>query len=606
MSTAPKVGPLTQAELQKIWESTTDSSFWQPLEQAGEGNGFEAYTQAWAQFARVSQAIDVTTQAMFILPWSGQSNPSAAGPQNATVSLALSRTGHVDQMLILSAGTFVDEQVTDWGVDPVVKTTGRRYALNQDVTFEPGSQGPLTVTATAERPGYGYNNPQPATLTVIEQPGTGYYNGQATVRGVNYPAPIAITQNARARVFVDALNQADAFLPQHVGQFIKFTAGANAGTIARIIAWLPPNLQANPPTGGSVELELTQAIESFPTHFAGTFQVGETLTLKNGANVSGYGVLHDASVIGGTLYLSFAKRVGSAVTSVVGQASGATATIDMVLENLSFVPEVSAATWLILDWVLDWGVTCTNAAAPSGGVAGFLDALGKERNIPRAPGEADGTYAQRVAQVADVVSPNAIKRTLNRTIPGIAWCFREAGQSTFPGFFFDKDFYDYDAIVFTTQPTGFLPGEKIVQAGTNGQVATGRALVKNGALYGIAGIWGTFVAGVAATGQSSHAQVRLPGFLGGLTQANRYRVYFDYMRMRGWFYVGLPWDDSNDYGFAYDSHPRGAYDAFGFLDFYDGFPVGTWRRNLLVKTAIDKVRAAGVGFDIYPALDPCT
>ena len=217
MSTVPKVGPLTQAELQAIWESTTDPSFWRPLERAGEGNGFEAYTQAWAQFARVSQAVDTTTQAMFILPWSGQSGPPSAGPQNAVAALSLQRSGHLDQSSILAAGTLVEEQVTDWGIPEGVQVlTGRRYALDADLVFEPGEPGPLPATATAERPGYGYNNPRPGTLSVIGQPGTGFNNQLATVRGVNYPTPVAIAAIARARVFVDAVDEADAFVPQHV------------------------------------------------------------------------------------------------------------------------------------------------------------------------------------------------------------------------------------------------------------------------------------------------------------------------------------------------------------------------------------------------------
>ena len=254
----------------------------------------------------------------------------------------------------------------------------------------------------------------------------------------------------------------------------------------------------------------------------------------------------------------------------------------------------------------DWGLSSTNATSPAGGVAGFLDALGKERNVFRAPGESDDSYRQRVASLADVVSPNAIKRTVNRAIPGIAWCFREAGDPvTYPGFFFDRDFYDYDAVLpgpGSTQTGQFLPGEKVVQLNAaTGQLATGRALVQYGIpagrMYGIANVRGSFAAGTV-TGQTSKAKIAMTGIQGGLRQANRYRVLFDYLRMRAYFYVGLPNADQGDFGFAYDTHPAGGYDGIDFLDFYDGFPVATWRRNLLVEAAVDKAKAGGVGFEI--------
>lgn len=216
--TTPKVGPLTQAELQTIWESATDRGFSEPLEQAGEGNGFEVYTQAWAQGARVSQAIDETTQSMYVLPWSGQSGPPASGGALATVSLTITRSKNVSLPLVLIAGTFVDEQIVDWGYpEGVPVLTGRRYQLTENAVFAPGQLGPITVGAEAERIGTGYNNPQPGTLVVLDQPGTGFNNVDATVRGVNYPGGV-VTTSALARVFLDAIDEVDAFIPQHVGQ----------------------------------------------------------------------------------------------------------------------------------------------------------------------------------------------------------------------------------------------------------------------------------------------------------------------------------------------------------------------------------------------------
>lgn len=86
-------GPLSQAEITELWQSSVDDLFAQPLIEQGEGFGLEAYTQGHAQFARVSQAIDVAMQSLYINAWSGQTNPPASGEAFATVTLTLTRSG---------------------------------------------------------------------------------------------------------------------------------------------------------------------------------------------------------------------------------------------------------------------------------------------------------------------------------------------------------------------------------------------------------------------------------------------------------------------------------------------------------------------------------
>ena len=609
----PKTGPLTLEEFREIWLAAVDDSYGRAFVEGGDGNGIEAFAQAWAQFQRVSQAIDVTTQAMFILPWSGQTNLPAGLAEQSIVQLSISRSSLPALPVVLSAGTFVGEVQTDWG-DPegVQVQTGRRYALAHDVVFEPGSTLPIAVEAIAERVGYGFNNPAVGTITAITQIGTLFNNENAIVRGVNYP-PAAIARTPPQRVFVDAEDEADSFLPDHVGQYLLFTAGANANKVARIVGWTPPNLSAVPPTGGTIELELSQSIRSFSGHHAGTFQPGETLTLKNGAAVSGYGLLHDATVAGADIVATFVKTVGRAVTSIVGDVSGATATIDVVLQDLDFTPETTA-TWRILDWVSDWGMSVTNVATPQGGTSGMLEALGRERNLPIQAGEQQEDYRKRVSEIADVVSPNAIRRALRRILPGIAWCFREAGQAGYPGFFYDQDFYDYDMLkpAAGVQVGTFLDGEKVVQtvAGVN---AYAHALVtyptvvtvpsvpaNTPTLAGFDHVYGKLVVGSPIVGTKSGASFTPTNPLtGGLRPEDRFRVVFDYLRMRAWFYVGLPPTDAGDGGFAYDTHPHGGYDGIGYLDFYDGYASQEAARNRAVVSVLDKVRAGGTGFDLY-------
>lgn len=621
--TTPKTGPITIDEFRQVWLAAVDGSYSRPFLDAGPGGGIEAFEQAWAQFRRVSQGVDVTTQAMYVFPWSGQSNPPASGGQKATVVLEVARTLLPNLPLVLSAGTLVEEQVVDWGVpEGVSALTGRRYALDADLVLEPGFQGPLPAGATAERVGYGYNNPAAGTLAVVDQPGTGFENVDATVRLVDYPSASPTSRSPTARVFLDSLDDADAFVPDHVGQYLLFTAGSNAGTVARIVGWTPPNLAVVPPTGGTVELELTQGVRSFSGHHSGTFRAGETLTLKNGGTTTGYGILQDATPAGADLVLLFRKTVGSAVTTVVGDVSGASATIDVMTVDLEYVAEVGTAAWRILDWVADWGLSTTNPAPPSGGLSAMLDALGKERGVLRAPGEDDDAYRPRVGTVADVVTPNAIRRAIERNLAGTVWYFREAGQASYPGFFFDHDALDYDMLQISVSGSpfvGMIDGERVTQTDpTTGWVATGHACVTRAAASSVPGppgppefvginhLSGTFVTGVPIVGRSSGVSVTPTAIAGGISAANLFRVVFDYLSMRAWFYVGVTPNDAGDPGFAYDDYPTGAYDGIGYPDFYDGRPWGAGARNLRLAAALDAARAGGVGFTVYQIAAPET
>lgn len=618
-----KVGPLTQADLQAIWVSAVDDSYSQPFIAAGEGRGFEAYTQAFAQFARVSNAIDITTQAMFVKPWSGQSNPSASGANLATVTLTFTRTGFLNVPTRLQAGQiFVAEVTTDWGDGGgVTVTTGRRFVLTQDVIFLPGESGPLTATANAEFPGYGYNNPQPNTLSAITQNGTQYSNVLATVVVVpgNVPPPPA------TNVQLIAFNQADMFLPDHVGQYIVFTAGANIGTVARAIAFIPPAL----PNGSAVLLEALCAVR-VPS-ITGTFQVGEQVLIKNGSTVVGYGVFLVTRPDGnGNQRIGFVLTEGTLTlgNTINGVTSGATATTNLILYNPVFVSEapsggIGGASWRVADWVVDFGIVITHAAQPQGGTSPMLDELGSEKNIPRSPGESDTSYSYRQSKIADVVTPSAIKRTLNKTLGTIPWCFREVGQALLPGFYYDRyhdnngDFYDDDCIVFTgTITSGVFPSpvnfqEPVMYLDTNGLIkATGYlGRIDSGTTF--------FMIRKSGVGSISHPAVfaagdKILGLVSGAVftiatvvstpsvAASRYHTYFDYTDFRAMFVVNVPHSSLSEFGFFYDTYPLshlgGGYDSNSSANpnFYDGFPIGQAGLMKQLWQNIDRIRAGGV------------
>jgi hypothetical protein len=649
---------LQQSDLLAIWESVMDDNYTQPFVQAGDGGGMEAWNQAFAQLARVSQAIDVTKESFFIFPWSGQTNPPASGPQQATVTLTFARTGLLNQPLVLGAGlVWVDDVEPDWSPSGTIQVnTGLRYVLQTTIVFEPGVAGPISVQAVAERPGYGYNNPLAGMLNTIEQPGTKDYNTLAALTNTN--AGLPVTQNGIASVQLQCLDVPHVFVPQHVGQYVTITSGTNVGKVARMISYRAAN--GNGVDGGAVGLEMLVAVHA-STHI-GTFAVGEFVTVGGGP--AAYGVLVDATTLfDGTLAASFVLRCGAVSVGAVvtGTVSGATATVDVIYTDAStFTPTSPTAvpsteSWRVLDWVQDWGLTVTNAAQPTGGLAGTLDLLGKERDVPRLSGEPDSSYRYRVGTIADVDTPKAIQRRLNKLLTqgplGLSWCLREIGTVFFPGFFFGDgqghgDFWDYDAQLLSGMGTGmgYQLYEPVTQT-VNGVLATGKILIQSlppttpfvpgsaattgvsagQTLVGVAGVRSNypFVGGVPIVGKKSGFSSTPSSVTIGPQQRNdagnpgstAWRVYVDYLRMRGYFVVTVQRSSAGDFGFAWGTAtaPPGAVGGLvdfwdtgpNWNDFYDGSPLVSAQQYLAAYGAVNQIRVAGVLVEFFPANGPC-
>jgi hypothetical protein len=346
-------------------------------------------------------------------------------------------------------------------------------------------------------------------------------------------------------------------------------------------------------------------------------------------------VLGFRDVGGGTTRLTFAFLARDVLlpaigTVLVGGTSGATLTVTLVLQGTDsdFVSEapvgiVGGASWRILAWSA-WGLTVTNVLAPSGGRIGWLDELGSERSLSRAPGEDDATYRQRIKSIADVVTPNAIRRALSRTLGTFPWCFREVGTEYLPGFFFDGDLsipgfvahgplndaYDYDSIILTGGPLFGSPFEfqEFVEvedsvSGDNyatgwfGRLAGGTTLTlvrKDGALPN------PFPVGVRVRGTVSGALFPVTAeVVNPARSSRRFHVLLDYSQFRGFFLVCLPPLGLGEFGFAYGDHPANAYDAPApYETFFDGYPYLNSLVYGRVYQAIDQVRAGGVLFDL--------
>lgn len=520
-----KSGPLTQEELFELWVSVVDNPGYSSPLISQPDSGIELIEQSHAQLAAASQAVDQTFQSLYILPWSGQTNDPASGAQLALATLSIVRTN----LGTVAAGTplvFTDalrylHAPFDYSADgPVQVLTGRRYFGAGTVVLGPGELGPVTVLALSEAPAAGYNLPLPGTITVLDQPGVGFSNDGASV------APTASTNRLTLR------DEPEVLTPDQIGQYLLFTAGANLGRIARMVGYEPST-----PGNGGVAILAAEWVASV-SGVSGSFLPGEPLS---SATLGPIGTLLH---LNGPYMVVAWTNPAAPTTGVVltGLQSGATLTPTITQQLPALAPETGTAAWRVLDWELDLGVLVTNPTSPVNGRTAVLDAIGKEREIFRSPGEPDDVYRERVATPADVVSPNAIVRAMNRVLAplGLDGCFREVGQALLRGFFYDGDPTSTDPAVAFAYDLDFT-----------------------------------------------------------VRPQDRWKVYLDYTEFRAFFLIGVPSTALGEFGFAYDAYPTGAYDAAPHLDFYDGYPVGQASLLLNVYNNVNAVKAGGVGLDLY-------
>lgn len=433
--------PYTIDQLLQLWRGTVDPSYSQPfLTAVGSASidadediadptddhptrGLEVFTQNMAQSKRVSAAVVRTTEALYILPWSGQVDEASTGQRFAIVTLDIERSKRFELGLVFPAGQQFEEQQIDASKEgSLTVLTERRYALSEALVFAPGERGPKSVAAVAVRSGYGYNNPLPDTIKSFFQPGDSLANDFASIVATLTNHELVMTVNP------------DVVSPLNIGQYIELTAGANPGRVARIIDYRGPDSTA--PHGGIAVLAKTTLLRV--TTVVGTFVPGETIT--QGTTMGTFVGLSSA--------ILFVEGSNAAFSTgaIAGGTSGATATVTVVESSGILSPETGTASWRILGWTRDAGFESTNIASPTGGALATLDELGRERNIDRSANEEDDLYRERVHRLPDVVSPYAILRTANRILArfGAMARLRETGTTELPGFYCDVDACDYD------------------------------------------------------------------------------------------------------------------------------------------------------------------
>jgi hypothetical protein len=506
-------GPLTHDDLQAVWRDVTDEGYWRPFVESPNAP-IEAIDQSVAQFARASLAVDRTTQSLFILPWSGQTDDPATGDAMAIVLLRIIRTTEMHRCLVFEVGQLVHHVTDDYGetgAQPV--RTGRRYALLERRALLPG-ETTVDVWARAERPGTGYNQPLPGTIQALNQASTG---GENTGRAVGIDTQFTVSTGSGPQLD-----------PGHVNCYIALKSGPMAGQLRQIRRFVG---------GYPVVVELDRYVVFRGSGAWGTFRAGERVFQA----ITGMGdlVAVTASYLVIDVAVGYAFSVGAGL--ILGSQSGAAFTPDDAIQQIAVT---GSAAWQVQDWTTDLGVSVTNPESPTGGKAAVLDELGAERNVPRTTAEPDESFRIRVANPADVVTPNAIRRAANHILApyGLACCFRQVGSHLLPGMFCD-----------------------------------------------------------AGSSRNDPQNTRVNyAFDMPITPQNRNKVMFDIEHFRGWFKVGVPKLNLGNFGCAFDVGTKNACDIqFPTENFYDGFAAGNRKVWVAVWAAVERARMAGVRWDLY-------
>lgn len=207
--------PSTLDELLELWRSLFPRGFTSPIESEGDGQGLDAFAQQAAQFARVSDALNVTTQAYYLRPHSTQTAPESQGEARATGVVEVSRAAPATGAITLAEGT---QFVADVRSPTGVVLDGVLVEVVADTLIPAGFAGATTVPVRAVRAGY-QGNVLAGSITRFAP------RGRATV-----PSPTVEAGN----VLRDS-GVADRLTLAMVGQYVRLVGGANGGTVPRRI-----------------------------------------------------------------------------------------------------------------------------------------------------------------------------------------------------------------------------------------------------------------------------------------------------------------------------------------------------------------------------------
>ena len=208
-------------------------------------------------------------------------------------------------------------------------------------------------------------------------------------------------------------------------------AGGTLGPVAVSVQAERVGYQGNVPKG---------SISAFAER--GTATVTGTVEADNVLRDNGLPDRLSPGMVG--LYVRFigGANVGAVPRRILGVTQG-TPTSTAVLDGAALV--VGPAVVDVEEFAT-LGLTVEQPAETTGGRHGFLDAIGRDRNTPRAPAESDDAYRARLGILADIISPAAIERIAATILTplGIRWRLMETRD---PGGLigFVWDLHPYDA-----------------------------------------------------------------------------------------------------------------------------------------------------------------
>lgn len=330
----------TYDELLAVWRALVTSAYGRPLEEEAEGQGFDPVSATARLLERVSEAVELTTQAYYLRPHSTQLALPASGGRFAFADAEIRRVqGAASVDLTFVAGTLVR---TQWE-GPTGPVDGPLFVLNADVTLAAGAFS-VVAELRASRVG--------AVANVRQR----CFRGFAELGRAEVPS-VAVSGNT-----LTTTPALDRITRAMVGRYVAFpSASLNA--------------------------------------LAGARRILSVTTLPD----------------------------GSATVVVDGAALVAETTMVHVLE------------------LADLGVELVATSDATGGAYPVLDEIGLERVVPRRAGENDADYRERIAELADTISPGAMTRIATRILSplGIPWELRETRDpGTWFGFVYDVSAYD--------------------------------------------------------------------------------------------------------------------------------------------------------------------
>lgn len=226
--------PSTKDDLLDLWRRILPREYTVPIEQERGGQGFDVPSAQAAIYARMSEAVNNTFEALFLKDYVHRTGDYSRGEQKARVDVELSRLPPAWGDIVVPQGTRL--------LALFVGTRGQRVEIGEfrtaeQATIPDGSLGPVTVEAVAELAG-SWGNVREGT--VVEYIALGSASLTALVQTADTllkppPAP--------------SDPPTDNFLVSQVGQYVRIIGLPTGPTFPRRITdFVAPNgVKIDPP-----------------------------------------------------------------------------------------------------------------------------------------------------------------------------------------------------------------------------------------------------------------------------------------------------------------------------------------------------------------------